>query len=59
MSVLINEFEIVPPSEGEAGQRPAEAAPRPAKEEAQEPNGQDVYTLMRRREERLARVWAH
>lgn len=59
MGVLINEFEIVPPSEGEAGQRPAEAAPRPQADESQQLKPRDLFTLIQRAEERRARVWAH
>lgn len=59
MGVLINEFEIVPPSEGEAGERPDAAAPPPAAEESQRLEARDVHTLIQRREERRARVWAH
>jgi len=59
MSVLINEFEIVPPSEGEAGERSDEGAPQPAKEASQQLDARDLYTLLQRREERRARVWAH
>jgi hypothetical protein len=59
MGVLINEFEIVTPSEGEAGQRPDEAAPQTATDESQQLEARDVHTLIQRREERRARIWAH
>ena len=59
MGVLINEFEIVPPSEGEAGQRPDEAVPKPAGDESQQLEARDVRTLIQRCEERRARIWAH
>jgi hypothetical protein len=59
MSVLINEFEIVPASEGEAAQRPDNAAPPPVPEKPEQLQAPDVHRLMERRRERLARVWAH
>lgn len=59
MGVLINELEIVPPSEGESGQRPDEAAPQQTAEELEKLEARDVHRLIERREERLVRVWAH
>ena len=59
MSVLINEFEVVPPAEGGAGQRPAEAAPKSDAGPSQPLRAADVHTLIRRCEERRARVCAH
>ena len=59
MGVLINEFEVVPASEGEAVQRRDTATPPPTPEVSEQLEASDVYRLMERRKERLARVWAH
>lgn len=59
MSVLINEIEIVPPPAAEAGAE----APAQRAGESQEGGGRltagDVLTLVRNRERRQARLWAH
>lgn len=58
MSVLINEFEIVPEPSGGGG----EAADRQPQQDSRSGSGVDareVMTLVRRRERRRARVRAH
>lgn len=59
MTVLINEFEIVPSSEGEASASSNEAAPKPAPKETEQMEARDVYVLIERCEERRLRVWTH
>ncbi len=59
MGVLINEFEIVPASEGDAGRRPNEADSQRPQDDDAKLQVQDVKTLLQRCEERRARVWAH
>lgn len=58
MSVLINEFEIVPEPSGAGGEEPSE---RPAKESGESGGvtAREVMTLVRKRETRRSRVWAH
>lgn len=55
MSVIINDFEVVvepPPERPGPAEAPTAPAPEPLKPE-------DVRRVMRRRSERLSRVWAH
>jgi hypothetical protein len=59
MSVLINEFEIVPASEEEAEQRSDSASPPLTTKVSEQLEAAEVHRLIQRREERMIRVWAH
>ncbi len=58
MGVLINEFEIVPPSAGDAGRKPDDAGDK-GSGNIDKFKAQDVKTLLQRCEERRVRVLAH
>ncbi len=59
MGVLINEFEIVPPTSGEAGQQ-STSAEKPSRTDAEKTlEPADVRTLNERFDERWLRTWAH
>lgn len=59
MSVLVNEFEVVPPTEQPAGNRPQSTASPDTKADQPSLEAVDVITVMDRQRERLARLCAH
>ena len=59
MSVLINEFEIVPQPSGEGGGEASEAPAAKGREEGGNVTAHEVVTLVYKLEKRRARVWAH
>lgn len=59
MSVLINEFEIVPQPSGEGGGEAQGAPPSEVGEQGSGVTAREVLTLVHKRERRRARVWAH
>jgi len=59
MGVIINEFEIVPPTRGEASRSTSSNSEQSNPNAAEPIKADDVKTLLDRCEKRRARVWAH
>lgn len=59
MGVLINEFEVVPPSEGETGKGNESASRQTATQQEKTLQAADIQIVLERNTERRVRVLAH